>query len=135
MLLHLIFLIIGLLLFIYSLTRLKREIAYLHKCRKVEGRVVRLNEIESDEGIYYQPVFEFSTEGNEVFTYRHSVSASNPGKWPLGKARMFSYHPDNPDSARILNYDIFKFTMVLMGCGLSLMLIGLGYFLCSIFIV
>lgn len=129
MILYLIFLIAGILMFFFSLLRLRGIAAYVRQCERATGRVVRQEEIKDSDGLYYLPIFEFTTRNEETMEYRHGISSSSSRDWPVGATQTFLYYPEDPTSARFLGYGIFKPTIMLMGVALAFVAIGAGYFL------
>lgn len=132
MLLYIGFVVIGGLLFIFSIRRLRGKINFVQNAERATGRVVQLEEINDSGGLFYRPVFEFTTRNNTVIMYRHSTSFSNPKHWPIGTIQTFIYDAAEPTAARFLNYSLFKFSILLLAVSIALMVIGAGYFLFSV---
>lgn len=129
MILYAIFLVVGFLLFLFSYLRIRGIKAFVRRAKRSTGYVVRQEEIEDNDGIYYRPVFEFETQNNEIMEYRHWISSSNPKDWPVGKTQIFIYDPENPTNARFLNFSLFRTTVLLLAAALVAMTTGLVYFL------
>ncbi|WP_449757788.1 DUF3592 domain-containing protein [Flavobacterium shii] len=108
---------------------MKRELTFVKNNERVIGTVTKLEEIKDDDGITYLPIFKFKTSKNQDYTYRHRVT-SNPAKWSIGDEVKFIYDPNEPTTARLLNYSsIFSWTIILLAFGIDLIVVGIGYYL------
>lgn len=134
MLLYITFIIIGILLFISSIRRLQNKINFVRHAERAIGKVVRVEEVNDNDGVYYRPVFELTTRNSTIIEYRHSTSSSSEKAWSIGDTKTFIYDPAHPDQARFLSYQIFQFTVLLLGISISLLVIGSGYFLSRYFL-
>ncbi len=135
MIVYLVFFIAGALLFLFAMLRLRGIKTYIRRCERATGTVVRQKEIHDSDGIYYLPVFEFTTRDGITLEYGHWLSSSSSRDWPLGATQTFLYDPEDPvTSARFLGYGIFRPTVLLAGVGLASGLIGAGYFLLQDFL-
>lgn len=128
MFLYIGFLISGILLFTFSIYRLRKKINFVQHCEHAVGKVVRVEQFDDGDGLLYRAVFTFTTRKGQEVEFRHGTSNSSPNIWPVGATQKFIYDPAHPSSARFLNYDIFKFAMLLLGISITFIVIGAGYF-------
>ncbi len=124
---YLSFLILGILLFIISIIWLRRILRFVKNAERAIGKVIELKEKPDDGGYLYSPVFKFSTARQEVYVYHYPV-ASAPSDWSLGDELIFIYHPDAPAESKPFTYTlIFRWPILLLAIGITLMVIGAGY--------
>lgn len=129
MIVYLLFILIGGLLLAGAIWDLRGRIAFLKEGERSLGTVVRVEERQEDEGIYYYPVFRIVSGNGEAFTYRHGTASSSPA-WQVGEQAMFIFVPGRPETARFLRYwPICWWPLSLMAAAAILLLTGGGYFL------
>lgn len=129
MILYAVLLVAGFLLFLFSYLRLRGIKAFVRRAERSIGYVVLQEEINDNDGVYYLPVFEFETKNNEIMEYRHWISSSSKKDWPVGATQTFIYDPEYPDTARFLNFSLFRTTVLLMAAAMVAMTTGSVYFL------
>lgn len=131
MIVYLIFIIVGLLLFIGAVARMISKFQFLRNAERAIGTLVRLVEKTDDEGTVYYPVFEIPTQNNDTITYSMSVGFSHPN-WQVGQTASFIFESGKPETVRFLKYwNVFGGSLILLALALDLLVIGGGYFLCK----
>lgn len=129
MVIYLIVVIIGALLFMSAVARLKSKLAFVKNGERATGTIVRVDEKINEDGTYYYPVFDIPSAKHGIMTYSHSTGRSTP-VWQVGDTAAFIFMPGKPDTVRFLKYtEIFWGPMLLLATAADLLLIGGGYFL------
>jgi hypothetical protein len=119
----------GILVLVITLLHLKGLLAFVKFAERATGKVTELVEQEEEGGIYYLPVFEFTTHNKELVRYRHNVSSA-PSDWVMGEEAVFIFDPRDPESAKFCTYkSIFGWTVIFLALALTAIVIGGGYFL------
>ncbi|WP_326993911.1 DUF3592 domain-containing protein [Chitinophaga sp. 212800010-3] len=120
---------LGGLMLILACLFLRKSLFFLHTGEKAMGTVTELTEYNDADGRFYSPVFTFRTSNNEEYKYHLNMSSS-PSAWSVGEQQMLIYHPDDPQTVRMLSYfGIFNWAILLTAAGLPLLVIGGGYYL------
>ncbi|MBW8683304.1 DUF3592 domain-containing protein [Chitinophaga rhizophila] len=120
-----IFLVVGLLLLVASLVRLKAAIEFAKGAERVTGVVTSLVPFEEA----YYPVFAISTKDGTDITYQHN-EASYPAAWYIGEKTTFLYHPDRGSQVVMIGYfQVFGMAILLIVVALPLIIISAGYYL------
>ncbi len=65
---------------------------------EVEGTVIRMETVSSDDGVSYSPVFSYRVDGQQ-YEYE-SVNASNPPSKQVGEVSTLLIDPDDHSRAR-----------------------------------
>ncbi|MBC9909728.1 DUF3592 domain-containing protein [Chitinophaga varians] len=119
-----LYLLTGLILFAFSLYKLKQSVDFIQGSERAVGTVTSLE--ESDGA--YSPVFSVKTKENDEIIYHHP-SASNPAGWAVGEEAIFLYDPKNPHSATMMSYFwLFSWAIVAMAAAIPLMIVGAAYY-------
>lgn len=128
MMYHFIALVLGIVFLVISLFILKQSLNFVKRSEHAIGTVIELKEISNEGDISYLPVFSIPINNGKEIIYTHH-SSSKPASWDIGEKAEFLYDPNDLRSARLFRYfDVFSWTIVLMGLAAYLITTAGGYF-------
>ena len=125
---------LGLAFLVLSIYSFHNTMVFLKKGNKAIATVVDLHRYESD-GESFAPVFNFRTQDNLSITYE-LAEGTDPPAWEIGETVTVIYDPADPSKVSLYTYfRLFIWTLVLLSIALPLLVIGVGYFIATKFIL
>src|ERR1700761_398100 len=109
-----VILVIGVVLFLWSLIMIKDTLSFLKQAERAKATVVRIKEEKDSDGTNYKPVFSYPA-AEEQESFYEPYFYSSPSTWSVGDVATILFIPGKPQTARLATYfGIIGWRMVLM---------------------
>jgi len=97
---------------------------------RTKANVIKLIEVNDDDGYQYKPVFEYSNMDNELVTFESPVS-SRPAPFYVGEKVEIVYSTQDDQVKVISFWGLYRWPLILLSIASPLLIIGGGYLLYS----
>lgn len=121
-----LFMLIGIGALWFSFSHIGSTLKANNNAIKVSGVVIALSEVNSNNGVTYAPVVEYTTQNSEHKFQFKSSSSANPPSYDVGERVDVAYSPDAPQSGYIDTWFARWATVLISG------LIGVAFVLFSL---
>ena len=119
-------LIFGALIFVFfAVSSVVKTKILLANGDRIEGKVVEIIEVWSNEGLHYWPVFEYKDKKNNEVLYKSEVGVGTP-EYTIGAKVEMVYNRDKEEVKVVSFWSLYKWVVVLLFFGLIFLVPGLG---------
>jgi hypothetical protein len=102
----------------WAFVRRNHRLRLLQNGVVANGKVIRIEEIPSDDGFTYKPVIEFHTSAKETVTKMSQLS-TNPCPYKVGDAIKVIYDPQNIDDFTLNDGPALSVEIVFFAIGIT----------------
>jgi len=111
---------------------------FLRNAVETKGEVIEIEEnistnSDNETSIFYYPIVRFRDTKNKAVTFKSKIGRGSPNSFKRGQALTILYDRQQPNSAKIKSFtEIWMGTLILMGLGTAIIILGTYYIVLSL---